>query len=171
MKKRVLISVLSVLVVATLLIGATFAWFTDVEKTDAGFRAGVLNIELEGYEPLEFTNLRPLTLTQFDDELIAGYANRNTEGFDPIPVYFQPVTIENKGTLPARLQLTVRETEPSDQVKNMVDNGDGGIMWDNSMVDCENGLKPVLKIYVYELVGEEWVTRDLVSRQPEYGVA
>ena len=122
MKKRVLISVLSVLVVATLLIGATFAWFTDVEKTDAGFRAGVLNIELEGYEPLEFTNLRPLTLTQFDDELIAGYANRNTEGFDPIPVYFQPVTIENKGTLPARLQLTVRETEPSDQVKNMVDN-------------------------------------------------
>lgn len=32
MKKRVLISVLSVLVVATLLIGATFAWFTDVEK-------------------------------------------------------------------------------------------------------------------------------------------
>lgn len=157
MKKRVLISVLSVLVVATLLIGATFAWFTDVEKTDAGFRAGVLNIELEGYEPLEFTNLRPLTLTQFDDELISGYANRNTEGFDPIPVYFQPVTIENKGTLPARLQLTVRETEPSDQVKNMVDNGDGGIMWDNSMVDCENGLKPVLKIYVYELVGEEWV--------------
>ena len=38
MKKRVLISVLSVLVVATLLIGATFAWFTDVEKTDAGVR-------------------------------------------------------------------------------------------------------------------------------------
>lgn len=59
MKKRVLISVLSVLVVATLLIGATFAWFTDVEKTDAGFRAGVLNIELEGYEPLEFTKSAP----------------------------------------------------------------------------------------------------------------
>lgn len=157
MKKRVLISVLSVLVVATLLIGATFAWFTDVERTEAGFKAGVLNIELESYEPLEFTNLRPLMLTQFDDELIDGYANRNTEGFNPIPVYFQPVTVDNKGTLPARLQLTVREADPSDQVKNMVDNGDGGIMWDNSMVDCENGLKPVLKIYVYELVGEQWV--------------
>ena len=101
--RKIWLSALSVLVVAALLAGATYAWFTDNEQAAAGFEAGVLNIDLGDSSPLEFKNLRPLTLAQFDNELAEGYANRNTEGFDPVPVYFQPLTVSNEGTLPARI--------------------------------------------------------------------
>ena len=44
--RKIWLSALSVLVVAALLAGATYAWFTDNEQAAAGFEAGVLNIDL-----------------------------------------------------------------------------------------------------------------------------
>ena len=51
-KRRVLLSGVSILLVLCLLIGWTMAWFTDTEKTDADFTAGVLEITVEPGEGL-----------------------------------------------------------------------------------------------------------------------
>ena len=111
-KRRVLLSGVSILLVLCLLIGGTMAWFTDTEKTDADFTAGVLDITVEPGEgataPLTFVNLRPMQYQNFLAEINdAGNGNANVDGYDPKPVYFQPVVVENAGTLPAYIQLSV----------------------------------------------------------------
>ena len=88
------------------------AWFTDTEKMDADFTAGVLDITVEPGEgataPLTFVNLRPMQYQNFLEEINdAGNGNANVDGYDPKPVYFQPVVVENAGTLPAYIQLSV----------------------------------------------------------------
>ena len=101
--------ILLILIVVTgaMLASGTFAWLMDTERIDADFQAGVLDIELGQSAGLEFQNLRPLSLAQFEAEFGAAYENVNTEGFDPAPVYFRPVTVNNTGTLPARITISV----------------------------------------------------------------
>lgn len=161
-KKRLVLSIVSVLVVLALLAGATMAWFTDTEKVNANFEAGVLDISIAGNgetnAALNFKNMRPLTIDQFDAELTydaAGNAikNANTEGFDGEPVYFQQITVKNEGTLPAKLQLgVVAGTIPADcQEVNLVDNGNGGLkVGDPATVACANGLADVVEVYLYK---------------------
>ena len=104
-KRRVLLSGVSILLVLCLLIGGTMAWFTDTEKTDADFTAGVLDITVEPGEgataPLTFVNLRPMQYQNFLEEINdAGNGNANVDGYDPKPVYFQPVVCGKCGDTP-----------------------------------------------------------------------
>ena len=46
-KSRVVLSSVSVLLVLSLLAGMTMAWFTDTEKVNANFTAGVLDISVK----------------------------------------------------------------------------------------------------------------------------
>ncbi|MBC8546672.1 hypothetical protein H8711_06950 [Clostridiaceae bacterium NSJ-31] len=160
-KKKIALSVLSVLVVLAMVLGTTFAWFTDVETADLNFKAGVLNITVtdptnpESAE-LTFDNLRPLTLEQFDAELTDEIKNLNTEGFAPEPVYFRAVKIANEGTLPAKLQLSLTAVTPNDTVKNILRTDDGHVeqVADPATVACTNKLAEVIKVFLYELDDE-----------------
>lgn len=71
---------------------------------------------------------------------------------------FQPVTVINSGTLPARIQISLADAEIPDgcQVENIVSNGQGGVTRDG-MTACGNELKEALKIYIYEDIAGEWV--------------
>lgn len=161
-KKRLVLSVVSVLIVLALLAGATMAWFTDTEKVNANFEAGVLDISIAGNgetnAALNFQNMRPLTIEQFNAELAydangGNIHNANTTGFDGEPIYFQQVTVKNEGTLPAKLQLgVVAGTIPTDcQEANLVDNGNGGLkVGDPATVACANGLAEVVEVYLYK---------------------
>ena len=53
-KSRVVLSSVSVLLVLSLLAGMTMAWFTDTEKVNANFTAGVLDISVK---PVSYTHL------------------------------------------------------------------------------------------------------------------
>lgn len=162
-KNRIVLSGISVLLVLSLLVGGTMAWFTDTEKVDANFSAGVLDIiaepGIEGKATLEFENLRPLTETQFDDELVqADLSNKNQEGFGEVPVYFQPVKITNNGTLPVYIQITAESIFGKDGFKCpeggekaiTLTNNDKTVDWDSKKTSpCTNGLEGKLKIFVY----------------------
>ena len=53
-KSRVVLSSVSVLLVLSLLAGMTMAWFTDTEKVNGNFTAGVLDISVK---PFSYTHL------------------------------------------------------------------------------------------------------------------
>lgn len=166
-KKRIALSGLSILLVLSLLVGGTMAWFTDTEKVNANFAAGVLDISVTPDKPagaeLNFKNLRPLTIEQFDDELQVNedgsISNANQEGFSIYtPVYFQPVMVHNSGTLPAVINFSVQDRGPmTDDVINVVDNDAGGVEQDG-VLECNKApyiLKEVLQIVVYENTAAE----------------
>ena len=174
-KKRIILSGVAVLTTLALLAGGTMAWFTDTERIGADFQAGVLDIEVSTStdgpitQDMTFTNLRPMELESFEAELngtdFEGKAadeivNPNTDGFDPLPVYFHPVTVTNVGSLPAQVRFTMEDAGPCNgTIANLVDNGFGGVKpGDPAQVDCEDkyNLKDVLKIYVYEKVDDTW---------------
>lgn len=174
-KKRIVLSGVAVLTTLALLAGGTMAWFTDTERIGADFQAGVLDIEVSTStdgpitQDMTFTNLRPMELESFEAELngtdFEGKAadeivNPNTDGFDPLPVYFHPVTVTNVGSLPAQVRFTMEDAGPCNgTIANLVDNGFGGVKpGDPAQVDCEDkyNLKDVLKVYVYEKVDGAW---------------
>lgn len=169
-KRHLVLSIVSFLLVLTLLGGTTFAWYMDAERVGSNFQAGVLDVGLsaehpEGTVPLNFTNLRPLTIAQFRDEFQMDengvITNKNQDGFAGVPLYFYQVNVENKGTLPARINLAVREqAKGSDPdlpyghtIPNMVDNGTGGVQVDENepKIACENGLRDLLHIQLYRV--------------------
>ena len=172
-KRRVLLSGVSILLVLCLLIGGTMAWFTDTEKMDADFTAGVLDITVEPGEgataPLTFVNLRPMQYQNFLEEINdAGNGNANVDGYDPKPVYFQPVVVENAGTLPAYIQLSVEALdmasatcpEGGEKAIAITENADGTETIvqssQNGEAVCTNGLADVLKLVLFEKVNGSW---------------
>ena len=169
-KRHLVLSIVSFLLVLTLLGGSTFAWYMDTEQVGSNFQSGVLDIDLtegntEEVATLNFTNLRPLTIDQLRDAFQMDedgvITNKNQEGFAGVPLYFYQVNVENKGTLPARINLAVREqAKGSDPdlpyghtIPNMVDNGTGGVQVDENepKIACENGLRGVLHIQLYRV--------------------
>lgn len=169
-KSRILLSAVSVLLVFSLLVGGTMAWFTDTEKVDANFTAGILDInvkpDIENQATLEFKNLRPMQYGNFENELNpAGGANNvdkngmDIKDFDPAPVYFQPVKITNDGTLPTKVDISVNLDDICDDGEANIDlsNENNTVNWDkDNNVTCTNGLQKVLKIFVYKNTDDGW---------------
>ncbi|MFR2562638.1 MAG: TasA family protein [Anaeromassilibacillus sp.] len=161
-KRHLVLSIVSFLLVLTLLGGTTFAWYMDAERVGSNFQAGVLDVGLsaehpEGTVPLNFTNLRPLTIAQFRDEFQMDengvITNKNQDGFDGIPLYFFQVNVENQGSLPMRVTLAVREQKKGndpdlpygDTIPNLVDNGSGGVTVDEDEPNlCAGAVYPAV---------------------------
>lgn len=169
-KRHLVLSIVSFLLVLTLLGGTTFAWYMDAERVGSNFQAGVLDVDLtegntEEVVPLNFTNLRPLTIDQLRDAFQMDedgvITNKNQEGFEGVPLYFYQVNVENKGTLPARVNLAIREqAKGSDPdlpyghtIPNIVENGTGGVQVDEDepKIACQNDLRGVLHIQLYRV--------------------
>lgn len=153
-KRKLAMSGVAILVVLTLVAGATMAWFTDTEKVNANFKAGILDISVsdddaaDGTE-LTFENMRPMTYEAFEKEALETLAMSGTtsspydgEGYDPNPVYVQQFAISNDGTLPVKVKLTFEEVDPAadDTIKKIVSNGNGGIRQTEETVACNNEL-------------------------------
>lgn len=168
-KRHLVLSIVSFLLVLTLLGGTTFAWYMDAERVGSNFQAGVLDVDLtegntEEVVPLNFTNLRPLTIAQFRDEFQMDengvITNKNQDGFDGIPLYFFQVNVENQGSLPMRVTLAVREQKKGndpdlpygDTIPNLVDNGSGGVTVDEDEpeIACQNDLRDMLHVQLYQ---------------------
>lgn len=176
-KRRLLLSGVSILLMLCLLAGGTMAWFTDTEKVNADFTAGVLDITVEpgkdAETPLSFDNLRPMEYEKFLAEINqAGNGNVSVDGYDPKPVYFQPVVVNNAGTLPVYIELSVEALDmknvecPEDGEKKIeiVKDAQGRETikqsyhpdHSNVRVACTNGLADVLKLVLFEKVNGSW---------------
>ena len=157
-KKRIALSVLSVILVLGLLAGGTMAWFTDTEKVNANIEVNP-DPNFTTTKPMEFKNLRPMLLENFEKELVAAGNVNNLEnnGQDidnypakNLPIYFRPVRIVNKGTLPTYVQLTMGAftPNPNDKEPVLYDN-DKYTITQGKYEDCKNSLEGALKLYVY----------------------
>ena len=168
-KKHLVLSVVSFLLVLTVLGSGTFAWFMDTEQTSANFQSGILDVELvvdhtDETVPLNFTNLRPLTIEQLRDEFQMDengvITNKNEDGFAGNPLYFFQVNVENRGSLPMQVKLAIREQKKDegsdlpyvDKIPNLVDNGHGGVEVDGDEpeIACQNDLRGSLHIQLYQ---------------------
>lgn len=147
-KRKLAMSGVAILVVLTLVAGATMAWFTDTEKVNADFKAGILDISVsdddasDGTE-LNFENMRPMEEDTAIAEMTATLnGTQDYEGYDPDPVYVQQFAINNAGTLPVKVKLTFEEVDPAadDTIKKIVSNGNGGIRQTGETVACNNEL-------------------------------
>ena len=152
-KRKLAMSGVAILVVLTLVAGATMAWFTDTEKVNANFKAGILDISVsdgdasDGTE-LNFENMRPMekdtAIAEMTDTL-NGDRTESTyeeEGFKNPTVYVQQFAISNDGTLPVNVKLSFEEVDPAadDTIKKIVSNGNGGIRQTEETVACNNEL-------------------------------
>ena len=184
-KRRIALSAVSILLVICLLAGGTMAWFTDTEKVNANFQAGILDVSVKPGEKnvtsLEFENLRPMLYDNFYTELKDNGTSKwvndvSKNGMEPeyygtVPAYFKPVEIKNEGTLPAYLRLTVepkgaKELEKCEGEKNIHLSEDKMTVKqdkDIPTVPCANGLASALKIFVYRLDGNNWVKVDGIN--------
>lgn len=136
-KRKLAMSGVAILVVLTLIAGATMAWFTDTEKVNANFTAGVLDISVNDSEgeaatELNFQNMRPMEKDTFVAEATAVLNGENPyegKGYDPTPVYVQQFAISNEGTLPVKLKLSFEDATPDaeDMIPKLVPNDNGGI--------------------------------------------
>ena len=188
-KSRVVLSSVSVLLVLSLLAGMTMAWFTDTEKVNANFTAGVLDISVKPGETdkgdLTFENLRPMLYDNFYKELepngnekwVNDVTQDNTTGLDdedyaPVPAYFKPVVIKNEGTLPAKVKLSLEAGDGCEAGEPILTEDNITIKQDpEKMQDCANRLAPVLKVFVYKLVGETWTKVEDVNLNTAYDEA
>lgn len=154
-KRKLAMSGVAILVVLTLVAGATMAWFTDTEKVNANFKAGILDISVsdddaaDGTE-LTFENMRPMeedtAIAEMTDTLNGGRTESTyeEEGFKNPTVYVQQFAISNDGTLPVNLKLSFEEAATeSHRIPKLVPNGNGGIKnlgTDDPAWKCENEL-------------------------------
>lgn len=171
-KRKLAMSGVAILVVLTLVAGATMAWFTDTEKVNANFKAGILDISVsdddaaDGTE-LNFENMRPMekdtAIAEMTDTL-NGDRTESTyeeEGFKNPTAYVQQFAISNAGTLPVNVKLSFEEVDPAadDKNINIVANGNGGIRQEGE-VDCHNELGK----WYYENEAEQDVADDPSNR-------
>ena len=182
-KSRVILSGVSLLLVLCLLVGGTMAWFTDTEKVDTNFTAGILDVSVkpgeEGKTALDFKNLRPMLYENFYNELDKNEWNNDvTQGgttglkdshYAPVPAYFKPVDITNEGTLPTKVKLSLEAGDGCEAGEPILTEDNITIKQDPEKVqDCENRLAPVLKVFVYKLVGEDWTLVEGVNLNTAY---
>mgnify|MGYP002796021763 FL=1 len=181
-KSRVILSGVSLLLVLCLLVGGTMAWFTDTEKVDTNFTAGILDVSVkpgeEGQTALDFKNLRPMLYKNFYKELDKKEWNNDvTQGsttglkdshYEPVPAYFKPVDITNEGTLPTKVKLSLEAGNGCADGEPILTKDNITITQDGSKQDCANRLAPVLKVFVYKLVGEDWTLVEGVNLNTAY---
>ena len=184
-KSRVILSGVSLLLVLCLLVGGTMAWFTDTEKVDTNFTAGILDVSVkpgeEGQTALDFGNLRPMLYENFYKELDKNEWNNDvTQGgttglkdshYAPVPAYFKPVEITNEGTLPTKVKLSLEAGNGCADGEPILTEDNITITQDGSKQDCENRLAPVLKVFVYKLVGDTWTRMEGVNLNTAYDEA
>ena len=181
-KSRVILSGVSLLLVLCLLVGGTMAWFTDTEKVATNFSAGILDVSVkpgeEGQTALDFKNLRPMLYENFYNELDKNEWNNDvTQGgttglkdshYEPVPAYFKPVEITNEGTLPTKVKLSLEAGNGCADGEPILTKDNITITQDGSKQDCANRLAPVLKVFVYKLVGEDWTLVEGVNLNTAY---
>lgn len=129
-KKSLWMSALSLCLCAMMLLGTTFAWFTDsIVNKDNRIEAGTLLVELWKKGPLEttWTNITESQVPVFNyDKWEPGYSTGAT------------FRVENKGTLSIKYELELQNVVTTDGIENVIDVCVNGVK-KGTLADFMNG--------------------------------
>lgn len=159
-KTPLLLSAIAFTVMLAMCMGFTFAWVTDTERNKANFQAGVVNVTLDGQDDphrlLNFTNLQPTSLEQLDDLALKELHNKEI---------FQKIVIENTGTMPVHIKLSMVGKAPCSEKLPYVVSETGGVIAATSdhAYACKNDLADVLQVLLYDEKGKRIEAADLMK--------
>ncbi len=102
-KRALVASVLSIVVCLSMLVGSTFAWFTDsVSVVGNKIQSGTLDIELwRNYYGSEYDNTNEVNITGSTDPIF------NSDLWEPGYLAFANLTVKNVGTLAAKIKANL----------------------------------------------------------------
>ena len=115
-KKALIMSVLSMVLCIAMLIGMTFAWFTDTASTGVNkIQAGNLNVELEMYDGSRYVNIskNPAPIFGSDTSTVAQNKNLDTL-WEPGKTQIAYLAIKNEGNLALKYKVALNVTNPAD---------------------------------------------------------
>jgi|GEM_PF-1092498 len=119
-KSALLMSFTSLLICFAMLVGSTFAWFTDTASTGVNkIQAGTLDVELLMYKEIneesDYVNISKEKLPIFgsDESLVAQNDNLDTL-WEPGKTQVAYLAIRNEGNLDLKYQVALNVTNPAD---------------------------------------------------------
>ena len=115
-KKALIMSVLSMVLCIAMLIGMTFAWFTDTASTGVNkIQAGNLNVELEMYKDSRYVNISKNPAPIFGSETSSVAQNNNLDTlWEPGKTQIAYLAIKNEGNLALKYKVALNVTNPDD---------------------------------------------------------
>ena len=115
-KKALIMSVLSMVLCVAMLIGMTFAWFTDTASTGVNkIQAGNLDVELQMYDGSNYVNISKESKPIFDigTGTVAQDNNLDTL-WEPGKTQIAYLAIKNEGNLALKYKVALNVTNPAD---------------------------------------------------------
>ena len=111
MKRNLIMSAASLLLCIAMLIGTTFAWFTDTAKSDGDkIVAGTLDVELLMWNGTEYTNISSTPAPIFGAGSVAQNNNAETV-WEPGKTQVAYLAIENKGSLDMKYSVSLNVSD------------------------------------------------------------
>ncbi len=99
-KRRLITSMLSLLLCVVLFVGTTLAWFTDTIRVSGGVEAGKLKIDFLKYDGTDYESIRDSAENIFSD-------GQNTYDWYPGRTEVLYLAVENLETLPVKYQIVI----------------------------------------------------------------
>ena len=121
-KRAFLTSLLALFLCFTMLLGTTFAWFTDTASSEGNkIVAGTLDLKLLMYNGSKYVNIGDSKAPIFGDEesLIAQNNNANTL-WEPGKTQVAYLAIENAGNLDLKYSVVLTVTDPEGDLYNVM---------------------------------------------------
>ncbi len=124
MKKKLVFSLLALMLVVGLVGAGSFAVFSDTEKSEENvFQAGTLELDVEGADEgvttYSFENIKPGDIGGWDG------LHDNPQWITERPQW----TVKNTGSLPGELTVTIENIRDYDENDNQIDTADGALSW------------------------------------------
>ena len=115
-KSALLMSFTSLLICFAMLVGSTFAWFTDTATTGVNkIVAGKLDVELLMYNGTEYANISKEPAPIFGSETSTVAQNNNLDTlWEPGKTQVAYLAIKNEGNLDLKYQVALNVTNPAD---------------------------------------------------------
>ena len=115
-KSALLMSFTSLLICFAMLVGSTFAWFTDTATTGVNkIVAGKLDVELLMYNGTEYANISKEPAPIFGSETSTVAQNNNLDTlWEPSKTQVAYLAIKNEGNLDLKYQVALNVTNPAD---------------------------------------------------------
>ena len=115
-KRALLTSVMALVMCVVMLVGTTFAWFTDTASTGVNkIQAGNLDVELLMYNGEEYVNISKEKEPIFGSGTSAVAQNNNLDTlWEPGKTQVAYLAIENKGNLALKYKVALNVTNPVD---------------------------------------------------------
>ena len=129
-KRALLLSVMAMLVCVAMLVGTTFAWFTDSASTAVNkIQAGTLGIQLLAEDGV--TSLEGQTLSW---KKASGAANEEVLWEPGCTYELQPIVIKNNGTLALKYKIAITGIKGDAELNNAIEWTINGVSLDSENV-------------------------------------